>query len=184
MYQKGVPGGSDCKESACNARDSGLIPGLGRSGECIKSIQLVWASAFVCCLNAKSCPSLSHPLNSSPLGSFVHGISQARTLEWVAISFSKGYSRLRDRTRVSGVSCIDRLILYHWYHPGSSHKCLYGSPISLQMGVQASSGDSVPVSFRYTSRSWTSSPYKRSIPSSLRNLFTVVLNDCISLYSP
>ena len=41
MYQKGVPGGSDCKESACNAGDSGLIPGLGRSGECIKSIQLV-----------------------------------------------------------------------------------------------------------------------------------------------
>ena len=30
---KGFPGGSDGKESACNARDLGLIPGLGRSAE-------------------------------------------------------------------------------------------------------------------------------------------------------
>ena len=31
MYLEGFPGGSDGKESACNAGDSGLIPGLGRS---------------------------------------------------------------------------------------------------------------------------------------------------------
>ena len=44
-------------------------------------------------------------------GSCVHGISQARILESVAFSFSRGSSRLRDRTHVS---CIDRQILYHW----------------------------------------------------------------------
>ena len=38
--------------------------------------------------------------------SSVHGISQARILEWVAISFSRGSSQPRDRTRVSYVSCI------------------------------------------------------------------------------
>ena len=47
----------------------------------------------------------------SPLGSSVHGISQARILEWVAISFSRGSSQSRDRTCIS---CIDRQILYSW----------------------------------------------------------------------
>ena len=44
-------------------------------------------------------------------GSFVHGISQARILEWVDISFSKGSSWPRDQ---ACISCIDRQILYHW----------------------------------------------------------------------
>ena len=43
-------------------------------------------------------------------GSSVHWIFQARILEWVAISFSKGSSQPRDRTRVS---CVGRWILYH-----------------------------------------------------------------------
>ena len=44
-------------------------------------------------------------------GSSVHGISQARILEWVAISFSSGSSQPRNRT---WVSCIGRLTLHHW----------------------------------------------------------------------
>ena len=36
----------------------------------------------------QSCPTLCDPINSSPPGSAVPGILQARTLEWVAISFS------------------------------------------------------------------------------------------------
>ena len=39
---------------------------------------------------AQSCPTLCNPVNCSPPGSFVHGILQARILEWVAISFSNG----------------------------------------------------------------------------------------------
>ena len=35
----------------------------------------------------QSCPTLCDPIDSSPLGSSVPGILQARTLEWVAISF-------------------------------------------------------------------------------------------------
>ena len=54
-----------------------------------------------------------HRLCSLP-GSSVHGISQARILEWVDISFSRGSSWPRDRTRVSYISCINRQILYHW----------------------------------------------------------------------
>ena len=41
------------------------------------------------CLVAKSCPTLCDPTDYSPPGSSVHGISQARILEWVAISSSR-----------------------------------------------------------------------------------------------
>jgi len=51
------------------------------------------------------------PMDCSPPGFSVHGISQAGILEWVAISSSMGSSRPRDWT---GISCIGRWILYHW----------------------------------------------------------------------
>ena len=41
------------------------------------------------------------PKDCSPLGTSAHGISQARMLEWVAISFSRGSSQPRDRTHIS-----------------------------------------------------------------------------------
>ena len=40
---------------------------------------------------AQSCPSLCDPVDCSPPGSSVHGIPQARVLEWAAIPFSRGY---------------------------------------------------------------------------------------------
>ena len=61
-------------------------------------------------LVAQSCQTLCDPLDCSPPGSSVHGVLQARILEWVAISFSRGYSRSRD---VTCISCIGRRILYH-----------------------------------------------------------------------
>ena len=50
---------------------------------------------------AQSCPTLCDPMDCSLPGSSVHGILQARVLEWVAISFSRGSSQPRDRTQVS-----------------------------------------------------------------------------------
>ena len=50
---------------------------------------------------AQSCPTLCDPVDCNQLGSFVHGILQARILEWIATSFSRGSSRPRDRTQVS-----------------------------------------------------------------------------------
>ena len=52
-------------------------------------------------------------MDYSQPGSSVHGMSQARMLEWVAISYSRGSSWSSDRTRVSCVSGIGRQILYH-----------------------------------------------------------------------
>ena len=53
---------------------------------------------------AQSCPTLCNPMDCSPPASSVHGILQARILEWVAISFSRGSSRPRDRTQVSRIA--------------------------------------------------------------------------------
>ena len=48
--------------------------------------------------------SLSNPVNCSPPGSSVHGILQARILEWVAVPFSRGSSQPRDWTQVSFIA--------------------------------------------------------------------------------
>ena len=50
----------------------------------------------VIALVAQSRPTLCIPMDCSPPGSSVHGISQARILEWVAISSSRGSSQPRD----------------------------------------------------------------------------------------
>ena len=61
-------------------------------------------------LVSQSCLTLCNTMDCSMTGSSVQGISQARILEWVALSFFRGSSQLRDRTQVS---CIGRQILYH-----------------------------------------------------------------------
>ena len=62
---------------------------------------------------AQSCPTLCDPMDCSLPGFSVHGIFQARVLEWVAISFSRGSSRPRDRT---WVSCIAGRHFTHRQH--------------------------------------------------------------------
>ena len=57
-----------------------------------------------CCLIAKSFQTLCNPIDCSPPGSSVHGISQARILEWVAIPFSRGSSWPRNWTCVSCIA--------------------------------------------------------------------------------
>ena len=50
------------------------------------------------------------PMDCSLLGSSVHGILQARILEWLAIPFSRASSKPRDQTHIF---CIGKQILYH-----------------------------------------------------------------------
>ena len=68
----------------------------------------LWSNSHICtwllekpcvCLVAYLCPTLCNPMDYSPPGSSVLGISQAKILEWVAISSSRGYSRPRDQPR-------------------------------------------------------------------------------------
>ena len=57
-------------------------------------------SKVVKVLVAQSCPTLCNPMDCSLPSSSAHGILQAKILEWVSISFSRGSSQLRDRTWV------------------------------------------------------------------------------------
>ena len=72
---------------------------------CTSSNGLNVFSLMSSCLVAQSCLILCDPPGSS-----VHGISQARILEWVAVCFSRGSSQPRVQTQVS---CTGRWILYH-----------------------------------------------------------------------
>ena len=68
----------------------------------------------VCCAKSLGGVRLCDPTDCSLPGSSVHGVLQARILEWVAISISRESSWPRDRIRISCISCIGRQILYHW----------------------------------------------------------------------
>ena len=79
-----------------------------------KRVIFCWTRAWsycscCCCLLVKSY--LCNPVDCSQPGFSIHGIFQARILEWAAVSFSREPSPPRDQTCVS---CIDRWILYHW----------------------------------------------------------------------
>ena len=82
---------------ACGGREAVTCerPGLSRFSR----------KAFALTASA-SCSALSDcdPPKGSPPGSSVHGILRARILEWVAIPFSRGFSRRRDGTRVSRIA--------------------------------------------------------------------------------
>ena len=65
----------------------------------------------VCVWVTQSCLTLCDPTDCSPPGFFVHGILQARILEWVAIPFSERSSQPRDRILVS---CIAGRFLTFW----------------------------------------------------------------------
>ena len=69
-------------------------------------------------LVAQSCPTLCNPMGCSPPGSSVHGVLQARILEWVAIPFSRRSSQSRDWT---WVSCIAGRFFTIWATRGGCY---------------------------------------------------------------
>ena len=78
------------------------------SGECECSIPL---PSIVGVMSRSHVQLFWDPRDCNLPSSSVHGISQARILEWVVVSFSKGSFWCRDQTRIS---CIGRRIPYHW----------------------------------------------------------------------
>ena len=69
------------------------------------------SSAYHVCMCSVA-SGLCNPIGYSLPGYSVHGIFQARILEWVAISYSRGSFQLKDRTHVSWVYCMGQ-IFYH-----------------------------------------------------------------------
>ena len=83
-----------------------------------------WMHTLFYCNNAaaaakslQSCPTLCDPIDSSPLGSTVPGILQARTLEWAAISFSNAW---RWKVKVKSLSRV-RLFATPWTAAYQAH---------------------------------------------------------------
>ena len=77
-------------------------------------------------LSTQPCQTLCNPVDSSPPGSAVHGILQTRISDCVAISYFRGTSRPRSKTRFTCVSHIGRRTLYHLPpgKPFSSMSCI------------------------------------------------------------
>ena len=71
------------------------------------------------CLLSHFSPTLCDPMDCSPQGSSVHGILQARILEWVAMPFSWESSQPRDRTHVFPGGSDSKASVYNAGDPGS-----------------------------------------------------------------
>ena len=70
----------------------------------VNQVKLIAAAAAAKSL--QSCPTLCDPIDGSPPGSAVPGILQARTLEWVAISFSNAWKRKAKGKSLSRVQLL------------------------------------------------------------------------------
>ena len=105
------------------------IKGSGFRGE--EGMNRLTLEDFHCCLVAHSCPALCNPVACCAAGLSVRGLSQARILECVTISYSRGSSWPRHGTRVSCITggfftnraifCVNNLLYvitlkcFKWY---------------------------------------------------------------------
>ena len=87
-----------------------VLTDLGRWEVIVKL--LGFQGACLCAKSNQLCLTLCNPMDCSPPGSSVHGILQARILEWVAMSFFRESSWPRNWTCMSNVSWLDRWVLY------------------------------------------------------------------------
>ena len=115
-----VQTGDSCEDLPAPRQFTKYFPNLGGD----RLIACVYAKSF------QSCLTLCDPMDYSLPDFSIHGILQARILEWVAMPYSRGSSQPRDGISVFSISCIGRRVLYHqrWL----------GSPDWLITGVQSS----------------------------------------------
>ena len=81
--------------------------------------------SYCACVCAQSCPTLCDPMDCSLPGSSVHGISQVRTLAWIAITSSMETPPPRNQTHISCISCTGRWMRFLLFFPPLCH---LGSP--------------------------------------------------------
>ena len=108
--------GSSHPPSFCFVSRSRITRTEGHSPHLVSHMQVlggVWRNVKTCCAHSHLCPTLCDPMDYSLTGSSVHGVLQARILEWVAIFFSRWFSPPRDQTHISQVSWTGWWVLYH-----------------------------------------------------------------------
>ena len=104
---------------------------------CFACLKIKVLRVCVCvCTRARTCAHalsrfihvrLCDPMGCNLPGSSVHGILQARILEWVTVPSSRGSFQLSDQTRVSYVSCTGRQALLPLVPPGKPQGTMYFS---------------------------------------------------------
>ena len=113
-----------------------------------------WNLWYFCCFVDKSQSDSCDPVDCSPRSSCVRGISQARILEWDAISSSRASSWPRDQMRVS---CTGRQIVYHRATREAlmilcisvSRSVVHGLPTSESLAVLSKKSDFLSLGWTY-----------------------------------
>ena len=123
-------------------------------------------SMRVCMLSLQSCPTLCNPMDCSLPGFSVHWILQARILEWVTISSSRGSSRPRGGTPVT---CLGSRL---------------GRDLGMSLWVLRALGNSVLMKSSVRKSRGPSSLCARPLPSLLCFLGTVSYKFCKKCSSP
>ena len=100
--------GSDCWQGSGEVGGCHCVEGCGLTGGLFIFIEngANTSSSAAAAMWLQSCPILCDPIDHSPPGSSVHGILQARILEWVAMPSSRVSSRPKDQTCISYVSSL------------------------------------------------------------------------------
>ena len=116
------------------SRDRTLVSCVSCTGRWILHHRTTWGAGFCTSINeqcenqkqvTQSRPTLCDPMDCSLPGSSVHGILQARILEWVAFPFSRGSSQPRDQTQVSHI--VGRFFTV--WATREAQECWSGEPI-------------------------------------------------------
>ena len=109
----------------------------------VTCITMVFLNVCVCvcvcvCARSQSYLTLCNRMDYSPPSSSVHGIFQARILQYIASSFFRGSSRPRDQTHLSCAFCVGRWVLCQLRQLGKPiflHEAIMACPVPLLEGV-------------------------------------------------
>ena len=159
----------------------------------LHKLSLMVVITFVCCLVAKLCLGPYNPIDCRLPGFSADGISQSRVLEWVAISFSRGFSQLRGRTGTSYIGSVQISSVQspglpvHHQLPESTQTCVHWVGDAIQPSHPLSSPSPALNLFQHQGLfKWVSSSpliHGPNIPGSYATLLFIALN-LASITSP
>ena len=143
-------------------------PRISRVEKLYMPWRLIEGSAVAAAKSLQSCPTLCNPIDSSPPGSPIPGIPQARTLEWVAISLSNAWKRKVKMKLLSRV----RLLATSWtaaYQAAPSmgfsrQEYRSGVPLNYKYPKEFSQEDNSLAECRLIVKPQNQETHKRSLP--------------------